>query len=72
MHTPKYFAVVSNPTESRREHPLNAQDDDSAMSEIQKFHGSLMRGGSVHVIENGVREVGALSQAGKVTRFDSK
>lgn len=71
MHTPKYFAVINNPAESRRDHPLNAQDADGAMQEIQKFHGSLMRGGSVHVIENGMGEVGSLNQAGQVTRHEA-
>lgn len=71
MLTPKYFAVINNPAESRRDHPLNAQDADAAMQEAQKFHGHLLRGGAVHVIENGVREIGALSQSGQVTRFDS-
>ena len=71
MHTPKYFAVVSNPTESRRDHPLNAQDADAAMQEAQKFHGHLLRGGAVHVIRNGVGEVGAFGRDGQVTRLDS-
>jgi len=70
MHTPKFFAVINNPTESRRDFPLNAQDADGAMREAQKFHGHLLRGGAVHVVENGVREVGLVNQAGQVTRFD--
>lgn len=70
MNTPKYYVVINNPTESHRERPLDAQDEDAAMQEAEKFIPHLLRGGAVHVIENGVREVGLVNQAGKVTRFD--
>jgi len=70
MHTPKFFVVIANPTESHSERPLKAEDVEGALKEAEKFIPHLLIGGKVHVIENGVREVGVVNQAGKVTRFD--
>lgn len=60
--TPKYFAVVDNRNESRRDYPLRATEQEEAMQEAQKYKGHLLVGGSVHVIENGVGEVGAFGR----------
>ena len=63
---PMFFAVVSNPGEAKRDHRLTALTPEKAMKEAEKFRGSLLLGGSVHVIRNGVGEVGAFGRDGQV------
>lgn len=67
---PMFFAVVNNPGETQRDHRLTALTEEKALKEAEKFKGSLLVGGQVHVIRNGVGEVGAFGRDGQVTRFD--
>lgn len=65
---PMFFAVINNPSESQRDHPLRAQTPEKALKEAEKFKGHLLVGGRVHVIRNGVGEVGAFGRDGVVMR----
>lgn len=69
--TPKFFAVINNPGETQRDHRLSALTEEKALKEAEKFKGSLLVGGQVHVIRNGVGEVGAFGRDGQVVRHGS-
>lgn len=63
---PMFFASINNPSETPRDFPLRALTPEKALREAERFKDSLLLGGMVQVIQNGVGEVGAFGRDGVV------